>query len=127
MSEPVWLTPEIVIAIHEMQLAEHGGPAGIRDMGMLESALGRPQNKFAYGETDLAALAAAYGFGMARNHPFIDGNKRIAWSAMRIFLMMNDVQLHYTIDDAEEFVLAIARGEREVADIAEWIAQHTSP
>ena len=64
MSEPVWLTPEIVIAIHEMQLAEHGGPAGIRDMGMLESALGRPQNKFAYGETDLAVLAAAYGFGV---------------------------------------------------------------
>ena len=76
MSEPVWLTTELIIAVHDEQLREFGGPRGIRDRGMLESALGRAQNKWAYGERDLAGLAAAYAFGIARNHPFVDGNKR---------------------------------------------------
>ncbi|MEI8261197.1 MAG: type II toxin-antitoxin system death-on-curing family toxin [Actinomycetes bacterium] len=101
----------------------------VRDFGLLESAVMRPQATV-FGELAYPTLATQTGaliHSLARNHALIDGNKRIAWSAMRIFLMMNDVQLHYTIDDAEEFVLAIARGEREVADIAEWIAQHTSP
>ena len=86
MNEPIWLDVEIVIDLHAEQLALFGGPDGIRDQGMLESALGRPINKFTYGETDLAALAAAYAFGIARNHPFVDGNKRAAFGAMFVFL-----------------------------------------
>ena len=121
MSEPVWLTPEIVIAIHEMQLAEHGGPAGIRDMGMLESALGRPQNKFAYGETDLAVLAAAYGFGVARNHPFIDGNKRTSLMVIYTFLGVNDVE--FIVPEAEfaTIILDLAAGEVSEDSLARWI------
>jgi len=121
MSEPVWLTAEIVIAIHEMQLAEHGGPAGIRDMGMLESALGRPQNKFAYGETDLAALAAAYGFGVARNHPFIDGNKRTSLMVIYTFLGINDVD--FIVPEAEfaTIILGLAAGEISEESLARWI------
>ena len=86
MNEPRWLDIDIVIDFHAEQLALFGGPDGIRDLGLLESALARPINKFAYGETDVAALAAAYGFGIARNHPFVDGNKRIAFMAMMTFL-----------------------------------------
>ena len=121
MSEPVWLTPEIVIAIHEMQLAEHGGPAGIRDMGMLESALGRPQNKFAYGETDLAVLAAAYGFGVARNHPFIDGNKRTSPMVIYTFLGVNDVE--FIVPEAEfaTIILDLAAGDVSEESLARWI------
>lgn len=121
MSEPVWLTPEIVIAIHEMQLAEHGGPAGIRDMGMLESALGRPQNKFAYGETDLVVLAAAYGFGVARNHPFIDGNKRTSLLVIYTFLGINDVD--FIVPEAEfaTIILDLAAGEVSEESLARWI------
>jgi len=121
MSEPVWLTPEIVIAIHEMQLAEHGGPAGIRDMGMLESALGRPQNKFAYGETDLVVLAAAYGFGVARNHPFIDGNKRTSLLVIYTFLGINDVD--FIVPEAEfaTIILDLAAGEVSEDSLARWI------
>ena len=121
MSEPVWLTAEIVIAIHEMQLAEHGGPAGIRDMGMLESALGRPQNKFAYGENDLAVLAAAYGFGVARNHPFIDGNKRTSLMVIYTFLGINDVE--FIVPEAEfaTIILDLAAGEVSEESLARWI------
>jgi death-on-curing protein len=121
MSEPVWLTPEIVIAIHEMQLAEHGGPAGIRDMGMLESALGRPQNKFAYGETDLAVLAAAYGFGVARNHPFIDGNKRTSLMVIYTFLGINDVEFFVPEAEFATIILDLAAGDVSEESLARWI------
>ena len=121
MSEPVWLTPEIVIAIHEMQLAEHGGPAGIRDMGMLESALGRPQNKFAYGETDLAVLAAAYGFGVARNHPFIDGNKRTSLMVIYTFLGINDVEFFVPVAEFATIILDLAAGVVSEESLARWI------
>jgi len=121
MSEPVWLTPEIVIAIHEMQLAEHGGPAGIRDMGMLESALGRPQNKFAYGETDLAILAAAYGFGVARNHPFIDGNKRTSLMVIYTFLGINDVEFFVPEAEFATIILDLAAGDVSEESLARWI------
>ena len=86
MNEPIWLDVEILIDLHTEQLALFGGPDGIRDQGMLESALGHPFNKFTYGETDLAALAAAYAFGIARNHPFVDGNKRVAVTVTAAFL-----------------------------------------
>ena len=121
MSEPVWLTPEIVIAIHEMQLAEHGGPAGIRDMGMLESALGRPQNKFAYGETDLAVLAAAYGFGVARNHPFLDGNKRTSLMVIYTCLGINDVEFFVPEAEFATIILDLAAGEVSEESLARWI------
>ena len=121
MSEPVWLTPEIVIAIHEMQLAEHGGPAGIRDMGMLESALGRPQNKFAYGETDLVVLAAAYGFGVARNHPFIDGNKRTSLMVIYTFLGINDVEFFVPEAEFATIILDLAAGDVSEESLARWI------
>jgi len=121
MSEPVWLTPKIVIAIHEMQLAEHGGPAGIRDMGMLESALGRPQNKFAYGETDLAVLAAAYGFGVARNHPFIDGNKRTSLMVIYTFLGVNDVEFIVLEAEFATIILDLAAGDVSEESLARWI------
>jgi len=101
----------------------------IRDIGLLESAFMRPQatvfGEFAY--PTLSMKAGALIHSLARNHALIDGNKRIAWSAMRIFLMLNGVHLTYTVDQAEEFVLAIARGESEVADISQWIVEHTTP
>ena len=91
MSEPEWLDTTIVLDVHAEQLALFGGADGIRDLGLLESALGRPLNKFAYGETDLAALAAAYAFGIARNHPFVDGNKRSRFASMIVFLGLNGI------------------------------------
>ena len=91
-AEPVWLTVDLMIDVHAEQLALFGGPTGLRDRGMLESALGRPLNKYAYGETDLAILAAAYTFGIARNHPFVDGNKRASFAALIVFLGLNDVE-----------------------------------
>ena len=93
MNEPVWLDIDIVLDFHVEQLALFGGADGIRDRGLLESALARPINKFGYGETGLAALAAAYGFGIARNHPFIDGNKRTALASIIVFLGLNGVDL----------------------------------
>ena len=93
MTEPEWLELGIVLDFHAEQLALFGGPEGIRDLGLLESALARPQNKFMYGENDLAALAAAYGFGIARNHPFVDGNKRTALASMIVFLNLNKLAL----------------------------------
>jgi death-on-curing protein len=104
-----------------MQLAEHGGPAGIRDMGMLESALGRPQNKFAYGETDLAVLAAAYGFGVARNHPFIDGNKRTSLMVIYTFLGINDVEFFVPEAEFATIILDLAAGDVSEESLARWI------
>ena len=121
MSEPVWLTVELVVAFHDEQLREFGGPPGLRDAGMLESALGRPQNKWSYGETDLAALAAAYAFGIARNHPFVDGNKRAALLALVTFLGLNGIDL--VADEAEAVVVIreLASGEIEEEGLARWI------
>src|ERR1700691_4989673 len=93
MSEPRWLDTAIVLDIHAEQLSLFGGADGIRDLGLLESAVARPINKFAYGETDLAVLAAAYGFGIARNHQSVDGNKRTALASMIVFLGFNKIDL----------------------------------
>ena len=121
MTEPVWLTAELVIAIHDEQLREFGGPPGLRDRGMLESALGRPQNKFSYGETDLAALAAAYAFGLARNHPFVDGNKRASFLSLIVFLGLNDIE--FLADDAEAAVIIqdLAAGKVDEDGLTRWI------
>ncbi len=121
MNEPVWLDVEILIDLHAEQLAWFGGPDGIRDQGMLESALGRPINKFAYGETDLAALAAAYAFDIARNHPFVDGNKRAAFGAMFVFLGLNDIDFLVPPESATAMILALAAGEVNEEGLTRWI------
>jgi death-on-curing protein len=121
MNEPVWLDVEILIDLHAEQLALFGGPDGIRDQGMLGSALGRPINKFAYGETDLAALAAAYGFGIARNHPFVDGNKRAAFGAIIVFLGLNDMDFLVPPESATVMILSLAAGEVNEEGLTRWI------
>jgi death-on-curing protein len=121
MNEPIWLDVEIMIDLHAEQLALFGGPDGIRDHGLLESALGRPINKFSYGENDLAALAAAYGFGIARNHPFVDGNKRAAFGAIIVFLGLNDIDLVVAPESATVMVLALAAGEVNEEGLTRWI------
>jgi death-on-curing protein len=127
VSDWVWIVRSVVIAAHNEQLAEHGGAAGIRDAGLLDSALVRAENLAAYGDPDIAALAAAYGFGIVRNHPFIDGNKRAALITTELFLAMNGAEL--VVDDAECVltVLALADGELEDAAFAAWLRRHVEP
>jgi death-on-curing protein len=122
--EPIWLDAKEALAIHDRQLAEHGGGSGIRDSGLLESALGRPINQWHYGENDPAALAAAYAFGVARNHPFIDGNKRTAWVLARLFLVMNGHTLRFDAPDAIRTVLALASGDLSEDELASWFRDH---
>jgi death-on-curing protein len=123
-AEPIWLSFDLALAIHDRQLAEHGGPIGLRDPNMLESALARPVNQWAYGEDDLCALAAAYAYGVARNHPFADGNKRTAWVFARLFLRLNGQSLAFTPVEAIETVLALAAGSLNEFDLAGWFRQH---
>ena len=120
----IWLATEVAEAAHAEQLAEHGGPAGVRDAGALDSAMMRPRNLALYGEPDIAALAAAYGFGIARNHPFVDGNKRTAAVIMETFLVLNGHAL--TASDAELVVaiLALAAGELSEEELADWVRGH---
>ena len=130
MSEPVWLDTSIVLDVHAEQLALFGGADGLRDAGLLESALARPVNKFAYGETNLAALAAAYGFGIARNHPFIDGNKRTAFASIIVFLGLNGIDFDVAPEAATAIVLGVAAGEINEDGLARWIGDNipdTSP
>lgn len=125
--EPVWIGVEIALAIHDRQLSEHGGAVGVRDSGALESALARPVNRWAYGETDMASLAAAYAFGVARNHPFADGNKRTAWVLARLFLALNRIQLAFSAQDAIAVVIALAAGELAEDELAAWLRDHVVP
>ena len=118
----VWLQREVVLAIHEEQLAEHGGGAGLRDAGLLDSALARPQHSAAYGKP--ATLAAAYGYGLSRNHPFLDGNKRTAFVVLELFLQLNDHELDATDADCVLTMLAVAAGEVTEAKLATWIRKH---
>jgi death on curing protein len=120
--EPEWLVLGIVIAFHHENLQRFGGPSGIRDQTMLESALDRPKNKHAYAaEYDLAALAAAYAFGIARNHPFVDGNKRAAYVAMETFLELNGFDIEISDDSGIETFRALAAGTLSEEDLATWI------
>ncbi|KPH81697.1 type II toxin-antitoxin system death-on-curing family toxin [Bosea vaviloviae] len=121
MTEPLWLSVETIQDMHAEQLAIYGGPEGIRDQGLLESAVARPINRFAYGETDLAALAAAYAFGLARNHPFIDGNKRAAFLAMMTFLRFNGIPFAPSQAMAAAAILALAAGEVDEDGLTRWI------
>jgi death-on-curing protein len=127
MKEWVWLDPEALIAAHEEQLAEHGGAAGLRDRGLFESALARPQNLAVYGDPDVATLAAAYGFGLAKNYAFIDGNKRVALLAMESFLLLNGYQL--TTDDAQIVlvILSVVASSFDQNELADWIRKNIEP
>lgn len=122
--EPVWLDERLALAIHDRQLAEHGGGAGVRDAGLLASALTRPQNRWAYGDVDAAELAAAYAYGIARNHPFVDGNKRTAWVLARVFLAINGRELTFSANEAIAVMLALAAGELSEAELADWFRTH---
>ena len=124
MSEPKWLPKGAVLAMHLRQIAEHGGGEGVRDEGMLESALERPRNKYAYGEPDIFDLAAAYAYGIARNHPFVDGNKRTALVASRTFLLVNGYQINAGKEDRLRTFLALAAGELGEEELAVWFRKH---
>jgi death-on-curing protein len=127
MSEPIWLEVDEVIDMHAEQLAIFGGPEGIRDHGLLESAVLRPVNQWHYGQTDLAALAAAYAFGLARNHAFVDGNKRIAFHAMMVFLRGNDIAFAPDPAHATEIILSLAAGEVSEESLTRWNRDNWPP
>lgn len=127
MAEWTWLSAEVLRAVHAEQLAEHGGAAGVRDAGLFESALARAQNLAHYGEPDVADLAASYGFGLARNHPFIDGNKRTAFVAVELFLHVNGFELQADDPACVLTMLAVASGTLEEAGFADWIRRHAQP
>ncbi len=121
MNEPVWLTADLVIAFHDRQLREFGGPPGIRDQGMLESALDRPRNKWAYEGAELPDLAAAYAYGIARNRPFVDGNKRAALLALVVFLDLNSIDFDVPEAEMAAIILALAAGEVDEEGLTRWI------
>ena len=121
MNEPKWLTLAMVEDMHAEQLALFGGPEGLRDRGLLESALGRPRHRWHYEHGQLPDLAAAYAFGIARNHPFVDGNKRAAFAAMMAFLRYNGVRYAPPAVEATAIILDLAAGSIEEADVARWI------
>lgn len=119
-----WLRKDTVLAIHNLQIAEHGGDAGVRDLGLPESALARPQNIAAYEpEADIARLAAAYGFGIAKNHPFVDGNKRTALAATRTFLLLNGYSLNATQQEKALVFLALADGRLSESELENWLRE----
>jgi death-on-curing protein len=121
MSEPIWLDVAEIIDMHAEQLALFGGADGVRDQGLLESALARSKNRWHYGETDTAALAAAYAFGLARNHPFVDGNKRAAFQALVVFLRLNDANFRPDAAQATAIILALAAGEISEEGLTRWV------
>ena len=124
MTEWVWIDPDVLLAAHDEQLEEHGGASGIRDRGLFESALARPKNLAAYGEPDVAELSASYAFGIAKNHAFVDGNKRTAFVALELFLVLNGFELQ--ADDAQCVVvmLSVASGAFSEAELAAWIRRN---
>jgi death-on-curing protein len=121
----VWIERSVILAAHDEQLAEHGGSPGLRDAGLLDSALARPLNRAVYGEPDAADLAAAYAYGLATNHPFVDGNKRVAFIALELFLALNGHRL--VIDDVNcaMCMLAVAAGTMKETALADWIRRHS--
>jgi death-on-curing protein len=126
MTDWIWVEIRDVIAIHEAQLTEHGGADGVRDMGALESAIARPQNRAAYGEASAAALAASYAFGIAKNHPFVDGNKRTAFVALEFFLELNGYTLGADDVECVMVMLGVADGSVSEAKLAAWIDMNCS-
>lgn len=128
MAEPVWIGREITLVYHELQIAEHGGSAGVRDLGLLESAIAKPKNLFAYAEAALtmSRLAASYAFGIARNHPFIDGNKRTAMVVAFAFLELNGYDVLASQEEAYFGFLAVAGGETTEEELARWMEVHSA-
>ena len=125
MAEPTRVDLPVVLAIHDEQLAEHGGATGLRDLSLLESALARPRNLYAYKSASLAALAASYAYGIAMNHPFLDGNKRTSFVVSELFLALNGVEL--TVEDNAVVItwLKLARGHISEAELAAWMAANS--
>ena len=126
MDQPRWILDEVVLAVHRRQLAEHGGLDGVRDTGLLSSALARPKNLFAYTnpKPELAALAASYAYGVIRNHPFVDGNKRTGYVLARTFLKINGADIDASDIDKYATFLGVAEGSISEDALAEWIRQH---
>jgi death-on-curing protein len=120
----VWLREDVILAIHDEQVAEHGGLAGLRDITLVQSALARPRNLAAYGDPDVAALAAPYAYGLARNHGFLDGNKRTAFVAALVFLLANGWNLTASDFESVEIMLSVAAGKLEEGDLAAWIRRN---
>ncbi len=125
MKTPVWVLRETVLTLHEHSLAEFGGAAGIRDEGLLDSALGKPENLFAYGKPTIFDLAASYGFGLVKNHPFIDGNKRAGFITAITFLELNGYRFQATEAEAAVRTLALAAGEMSEKEYAAWLKKNS--
>jgi death-on-curing protein len=123
MAEPAWIRMDVVLAVHQRQLAEHGGEQGIRDAALLESALAMPRNPLAYGEgeVDVPRLAAAYAYGLAKNHPLVDGNKRVAWVVCRTFLKLNGCDVDAPKQETYTTVVRLAEGSLSEEELADWI------
>jgi death-on-curing protein len=128
VTEPRWLSAVHVLHIHSDQVQAHGGSLGLRDRALLESALERPRNRFHYEpDADLAAVAAAYGFGISSNHPFIDGNKRVAFQAMYLFLGLNGFRIDAPEEEVVALVLSLANGALDEPSLADWLREYLSP
>lgn len=128
MTEPIWVRSEVLRLLHSESIAEHGGAEGLRDQGLFESALARPRNLFAYEDVDdPARLAAAYAFGLAKNHAFVDGNKRIAFIACGLFLRLNGLRLVASQSEAVLTFLTLAAGTLGEDELADWIGRHAQP
>jgi death on curing protein len=123
----VWLSRQLILAIHDEQLAQHGGALGVRDDGLLDSALARPLNRAGYGDPDVAELAAVYAIAIARNHPFLDGNKRTAYVALETFLALNGCAFPVSDADAVVATLAMAAGEMNDEEFTAWVRDNAQP
>lgn len=123
----VWLSRELILAVHDEQLAEHGGATGVRDEGLLESALARPLNRAGYGDPDIAELAAVYALGLIHNHAFVDGNKRTAYVALELFLRLNGFRFPVSDADAVIMTLRLAAGDVSDEDFTLWVRAHADP
>jgi death on curing protein len=124
MADWIWVRQDVVLALHDEQIAEHGGLSGLRDAALLESALARPLNLTAYGDPDAADLAAAYAYGLARNHPFADGNKRSAAVVALTFLLLNDIVFEISEAELVVMTLALAAGDLSEDEVARWFRDH---
>lgn len=127
MAEPIWLRLDVVSAIHNRQLAEHGGPPGVRDDGLFESALAAPKNKWRYEQSSIAELAACYAFHLAGNHPFIDGNKRTAYVCMRLFLRLNGMDLTADPQEKIRVMMELSASRLSFDELAAWVIAKSGP
>jgi death-on-curing protein len=128
LAEPVWLSRRMIESIHHQQIRQHGGGYGVRDEGLIDSALTRPQNRWGYSpESDLATLAAAYGFGLTKNHGFVDGNKRVGFMAMYVFLGLNGLEIDAPEEEVVTLMTEVASGGRSEDELAEWLRGRVAP